>query len=87
MTDKKAFGSFIKTKRLEKQYSQKDLADILFVSESAVSKWERGEGLPESQDVHEEQFSALKEPASVNVRGEEFPVIEVTQEVIDGRTY
>ena len=38
MTDKKAFGSFIKTKPLEKQYSQKDLADILFVSESAVSK-------------------------------------------------
>ena len=52
-----------------------------------IQTLERGEELPERQYVHEEQFSALKEPASVNVRGEEFPVIEVTQEVIDGRTY
>ena len=28
MTDKKTFGSFIKVKRAEKNYSQKDLADI-----------------------------------------------------------
>ena len=53
MTDKKAFGSFIKTKRLEKQYSQKDLADILFVSESAVSKWERGVSYPDITLVSE----------------------------------
>ena len=42
MTDKKTFGSFIKNKRTEKDYSQKDLAEILFVTEGAVSKWERG---------------------------------------------
>ena len=46
MTDKKTFGSFIKLKRIEKQYSQKDLADLLFVTEGAVSKWERGEMTP-----------------------------------------
>ncbi len=46
MTDKKTFGSFIKLKRSEKNYSQKDLAEMLFVTEGAVSKWERGYPIP-----------------------------------------
>lgn len=47
MTDKKTFGNFIKAKRLEKNFSQKDLADRLFISEGAVSKWERGVSYPD----------------------------------------
>ena len=47
MTDKKTFGSFIKNKRTEKNYSQKDLAEMLFVTEGAVSKWERGISYPD----------------------------------------
>ena len=47
MTDKKTFGSFIKSKRTEKNYSQKDLAEMLFVTEGAVSKWERGVSYPD----------------------------------------
>lgn len=47
MKDKKAFGSFIKEKRIEKNFSQKDLADFLFVTEGAVSKWERGISYPD----------------------------------------
>lgn len=47
MKDKKAFGSFIKEKRIEKNFSQKDLADLLFVTEGAVSKWERGISYPD----------------------------------------
>ena len=47
MTDKKTFGSFIKMKRTEKNYSQKDLAEMLFVTEGAVSKWERGISYPD----------------------------------------
>ena len=47
MTDKKTFGSFIKIKRTEKNYSQKDLAEMLFVTEGAVSKWERGVSYPD----------------------------------------
>ena len=42
MTDKKTFGAFIKSKRIEKNYSQKELAELLFVTEGAISKWERG---------------------------------------------
>lgn len=47
MTDKKTFGSFVKSKRIEKNYSQKDLAELLFVTEGAVSKWERGVSYPD----------------------------------------
>ena len=47
MTDKKTFGSFIKAKRSEKNYSQKELAELLFVTEGAVSKWERGVSYPD----------------------------------------
>lgn len=47
MTDKKTFGAFIKAKRTEKNYSQKDLAELLFITEGAVSKWERGVSYPD----------------------------------------
>ena len=47
MKDKKNFGSFIKEKRQSKNYSQKELADLLYVTESAVSKWERGISYPD----------------------------------------
>ena len=47
MTDKKTFGAFIKSRRVEKNYSQKDLAELLFVTEGAVSKWERGISYPD----------------------------------------
>ena len=41
--DKEQFGVFLSTRRREKGYTQKDLANRLFVSDKAVSKWERGE--------------------------------------------
>ena len=47
MTDKKTFGSFIKQKRMEQNYSQKELAEHLFITEGAVSKWERGSSYPD----------------------------------------
>lgn len=47
MTDKKTFGSFIRIKRTDKNLSQKDLAEMLFVTEGAVSKWERGISYPD----------------------------------------
>ena len=47
MTDKKTLGLFIKAKRTEKNDSQKDLAEMLFVTEGAVSKWERGVSYPD----------------------------------------
>lgn len=40
-------GMLIKTLRLEHGMTQKDLAELLQVSDKAVSKWERGLGLPD----------------------------------------
>jgi len=40
------FGHFLAEVRKEKQMTQKDLADKLFVSDKTVSKWERGLSMP-----------------------------------------
>ena len=45
MEHKKTFGSFILQCRKELGMTQKDFAARLFVTESAVSKWERGVSL------------------------------------------
>lgn len=38
--DKEKFGEFIAELRKEKGYTQKELADKLFLSNKAISKWE-----------------------------------------------
>lgn len=47
MENKKAFGEYIRQKRAEAGLTQKGFADRLFVTESAVSKWERGLSYPD----------------------------------------
>ncbi len=47
MEGKESFGKYILKKRKEAGLSQKVLADRLFVTESAVSKWERGISYPD----------------------------------------
>ena len=42
-----SFGAFLKLKRQEKNLTQKELAGLLFVSESAVSKWEKDVAHPD----------------------------------------
>ena len=41
------FGAFLKEKRQEKNLTQKELAEKLFVSDSAVSKWEKNVARPD----------------------------------------
>lgn len=41
------FGEFLKRKRQEKNITQKDLAKLLFVSDSTVSKWENNVAHPD----------------------------------------
>lgn len=47
MMDKKVFGTFIREKRTEKGLTQRELAERLSVSESAVSKWEMAKSYPD----------------------------------------
>ena len=41
------FGEFVVQLRKEKGMTQKELAEKLYVSDKAVSKWERGLSLPD----------------------------------------
>ena len=45
--NKEQFGQFIASVRKQKNMTQKELAGRLFVSDKAVSKWERGLSLPD----------------------------------------
>lgn len=45
--DREKFGLFLTQLRKEKGFTQQELADQLFVSNKAVSKWERGQSLPD----------------------------------------
>ena len=47
MENKNTFGGFIQQKRKEKNLTQRELAEKLYVTESAVSKWERGLSYPD----------------------------------------
>ena len=40
-------GKFIAEVRKEKGLTQRELADLLFISDKTISKWETGKGLPE----------------------------------------
>ena len=46
--DKKEFGAFICTLRKEKGLTQKELAEKLYLSDKAVSKWETGASIPDT---------------------------------------
>lgn len=46
--DYNKIGNFIMTERKKKKLTQAKLAEKLFVSEKTVSKWEKGNGIPET---------------------------------------
>lgn len=45
--DKLRFGAFLSARRKARGFTQKELAQRLYVSDKAVSKWERGQSLPD----------------------------------------
>ena len=46
--DKEKFGAFVAQLRKEKGMTQKEVAERLFVSDKAVSKWETGASIPDT---------------------------------------
>ncbi len=78
MFDMKKFALFLVGKRREKNITQGQLADMVGVSHQAVSKWERGESMPEISKLSD-LSSALSVPtedivAAMHSDGEEAPV-------------
>lgn len=53
MEDKKPFGEYVLKRRKEIGLTQKEFAQQLFVTESAVSKWERGISYPDITLIHD----------------------------------
>ena len=53
MENKKTLGAYIRQRRQELGLTQKEFAERLFVTESAVSKWERGLSYPDITLVRE----------------------------------
>ena len=45
--DQIKIGKFIAEERKNKKYTQRQLADILGISDKTISKWETGNGFPE----------------------------------------
>lgn len=46
--DLEKVGNYIREKRKEKQLTQLQLAEMIFVSEKTISKWETGKGFPDT---------------------------------------
>ena len=51
--DQEKIGKFISIKRKEKGITQSDLAELLGISDRAISKWENGNCLPDASNMQE----------------------------------
>ncbi len=49
--DSNKIGAFIKSLRIENNMSQKELADRIPINREAISKWECGRTIPDSQTL------------------------------------
>lgn len=67
--DLKKTGPLIRSLRLEQRLTQKQLAELLHLSDRTISKWERGAGLPDA-GLLPELSRILKIPAEQLLSGE-----------------
>lgn len=77
--DAKKLGQFIAEIRKEKGMTQAELAAMLHVTDKAVSKWERGLGLPDINSI-EPIADALGVSVAEVMQAERIPDDHVTQE-------
>lgn len=76
--DAKKFGQFISQLRKEQNMTQAELASKLYVTDKAVSKWERGLGLPDINSI-EPLASALGVSIAEIMQSERITSEHVTQ--------
>lgn len=77
--DAKKFGTFIATLRKENNMTQVELAQKLQVTDTAVSKWERGLGFPDINTI-EPLADALGVSVLEIMRSERIAETEITQD-------
>lgn len=77
--DAKKLGQFIAEIRKEKEMTQAELASKLHVTDKAVSKWERGLGLPDINSI-EPLADALGISVAEVMQAERIPTGNITQE-------
>ena len=77
--DAKKLGQFIAEIRKEKEMTQAELASKLHVTDKAVSKWERGLGLPDINSI-EPLADALGISVAEVMQAERIPAGHVTEE-------
>ena len=77
--DAKKLGQFIAEIRKEKEMTQAELASKLHVTDKAISKWERGLGLPDINSI-EPLADALSISVAEVMQAERIPDDHVTQE-------
>ena len=77
--DAKKLGQFIAEIRKEKEMTQAELASKLYVTDKAISKWERGLGLPDINSI-EPLADALGVSVAEVMQAERIPDDHVTQE-------
>lgn len=91
--DREMLGRFIAQRRKEQNMTQRELAEVLHVTDKAVSKWERGAGCPdislleplaEALGLSVDQLLTYQTPAAEPEKAEEpVPTSEAVQAVLD----
>ena len=76
MENKKSFGTFICQRRKELGMTQKEFAQRLFVTDSAVSKWERGLAYPDIT-LDRATFELSSPTGRLRLANKEFQMLEL----------
>lgn len=100
MLNQVAFGKRVKSFRLRKNFSQKEIALKIGVSEQAVSKWENGECLPDVYNLKllaqvlnisvdrlldTEIYNSEKIVETITVCGASFEIVEKPETIFAGK--
>lgn len=85
--DSQKLGHYIAEKRKQRGLTQRDLADHLHVTDKAISKWERGLGLPDIKMIEPLadalNVSVLEVMHSEDLTQETLPIDQVSQVLND----
>lgn len=79
-------GAFMQKMRREKGMTQKELADILHISDKTISKWETGKGIPDVSYL-ENICTALGVTINELLSGQKLPPEEYPQKAEDNMLY